>query len=73
MINVSPCEAVEWAAALIKCGANIAQVDRELGCCNVSPASAKLVRGEFTKQTLEAMAVAQRGREQWPASNREAS
>ena len=58
----------EWAADFIKCGADINVVNRELSACNVAPDKAEAVRAEFIKQTLAAMEVAKRGREQWGAA-----
>ena len=57
--------AKEWAADLIKCGADIKAVNRELSACNVAPDKAAAVRAEFIKQSLSAMEIAKRGREQW--------
>jgi len=57
----------EWAADFIKCGADINALNRELSACNVAPDKAEAVRAEFIKQTLAAMEVAKRGRNQWAA------
>jgi len=57
----------EWAADFIKCGADINALNRELSACNVAPDKAEAVRAEFIKQTLAAMEVSKRGRNQWAA------
>ncbi len=57
----------EWAEALIRAGADMAAVNRELDAALIvpQPELARDVRDEFTRLTLANMEVAKRGREQY--------
>ena len=59
--------ATEWAESLIRAGADMAAVNRELDAAFLEPEPEKkaAVRSEFTRLTLANMEVARRGRAQY--------
>ena len=66
--KIATVELREWAAQLIKAGANLNAVNRELICCGIqasNPEEAKAVRSEFVRQTLDATEISKRCKEQY--------
>lgn len=60
-------KATEWAEALVRAGADMAAVNRELDAAMITPQPELVrdVRAEFTRLTLASTATAKRGREQY--------